>query len=287
MFIFRDRGIILNMRKWIFLIIVVYVISLYGAQDYSIILKRNIFAEPPPKPQPVPEKTSILKPAPPPSLNSLIDIAGIIYFSEGGSFIIVKSKKGNEEIVLKEGDVIENAKVVKIEEDGVVFLYNGKEERFSLRQEDNSGMMVSVAPGLTVKLDEGTEAKKESKTEAQIVNPTATGIPEFTEPVFVNLNTALTEIRNDKELFKKVNVIPKLNEGKVDGFQVNNLPPDSLPYKYGFRDGDIVRRVNGVLIDSISKGFSVYNQIIKEGTELVTVEVIRNNSPIVLTFRLK
>jgi len=259
---------------------------LYGAQDYSIILKRNIFAEPPPKP-PVVEKTPILKPAPPPSLSSLIDIAGIIYFPDGGSFVVVKSKKGNEEIVLKEGDVIENATLMKIEEDGVVFLYDGKEERFSLRQEDNSGMMVSVAPGLSVKIDEGMEAKKEGKTEAQIVNPTATVVPEFTEPVFVNLNTALNELRNDKELFKKVNVVPKLNEGKVDGFQVNNLPPDSLPYKYGFRDGDIIRRVNGIFIDSIAKGFSVYNQIIKEKAELVTVEVIRNNSPIVLTFRLK
>ena len=88
--------------------------SLYGAQDYSVILKRNIFTEPAPKPQPVPEKTPILKPAPPPSLISLIDVAGIIYFSEGGSFVIVKSKKTNEEIVLQEGDIIENASVVKI-----------------------------------------------------------------------------------------------------------------------------------------------------------------------------
>jgi len=259
---------------------------LYGAQDYSIILKRNIFAEPPPKP-PVVEKTPILKPAPPPPLSSLIDIAGIIYFPDGGSFVVVKSKKGNEEIVLKEGDVIERATLMKIEEDGVVFLYDGKEERFSLRQEDNSRMMVSVAPGLRVKIDEGMEVKKEGKTEAQIVNPTATVVPEFTEPIFVNLNTALNELRNDKELFKKVNVVPKLNEGKVDGFQVNNLPPDSLPYKYGLRDGDIVRRVNGIFIDSIAKGFSVYNQIIKEKAEIVTVEVIRNNTPIVLTFRLK
>ncbi|MCM8762587.1 MAG: hypothetical protein NC929_04650, partial [Candidatus Omnitrophica bacterium] len=140
-----------------------------------------------------------------------------------------------------------------------------------------------------VKLDEktDTDVKKESESEAQIVNPLSSTVPEFTEPVFVDLNKALTEVKNDKELFRKVNVIPKLNGGKIDGFEISNLPQDSLPYKYGLRDGDIVRRVNGVFIDSIAKGFSVANQIIKEGTEIVTVEIIRNNNPLVLTFKLK
>ncbi|MCX8083022.1 MAG: hypothetical protein N3D17_06490 [bacterium] len=266
------------------------IFSVYGAQDYSIILKKNIFAEPPPKPQPVIEKTPIIKPAPPPSLSSLIDLLGIVYLSEGGSFVILKDKKINEEIFLKEGEVIENAQVVRIEENAVVFLYDGKEEKFSLKQEGGDGMLLSITPEVSVKVDENTEnnlKKDDDGTVARIVNPSETTVPEFTEPVFVELKTALNEIKNDKELFKKVNVTPKLNSGKIDGFEVNNLPPDSLPYKYGLRDGDIVRRVNGIFIDSISKGFSVANQIIKEGTEIVTVEVIRNNSPLVLTFRLK
>ncbi|MCM8760369.1 MAG: hypothetical protein NC832_01455 [Candidatus Omnitrophica bacterium] len=263
---------------------------LYGAQqDYSVILKRNIFTEPEPKPQPVIEKTPIIKPAPPPSLNSLIDLAGVIYFSEGDSFVIVKSKKTREEIVLHQGDIIENARVVKIEENGVVFFYEGKEERFSLKQEDREGMVMSLPSGLAVKLDEKSDIgiKKENESEAQIVNPLSSAVPEFTEPVFVDLNKILTEAKNDTELFRKVNVTPKLSGGKIDGFEINNLPQNSLPYKYGLRDGDIVRRVNGIFIDSIAKGFSVANQIIKERTEIVTVEIIRNNNPLVLTFKLK
>lgn len=277
------------MGKLNIVIAVLICMSLYGAQDYSVILKRNIFSEPPPKPQPIIEKVPIVKPAPPPSLSSLIDIVGIVYFSEGGSFVIVKSKKANEEIVLKEGEVIENAQVLRIEESAVVFLYDGKEERFSLKQEGSDGMFVSVTPEVSIKVDENTidDLKQTGGTVAQIVNPSSTTIPEFTDPVFVELKKALDEIKNDKELFKKVNVTPKLNAGKIDGFEVNNLPPDSLPYKYGLRDGDIIRRVNGIFIDSISKGFAVANQIIKEGTEIVTVEVIRNNSPLVLTFKVK
>ncbi|MDD3726187.1 MAG: hypothetical protein PHI44_03225, partial [Candidatus Ratteibacteria bacterium] len=233
-------------RYVVYVVIIGLSLSVYGAQDYSVILKRNIFAEPAPKPQIVPEKTPILKPAPPPSLSSLINLLGVVYFSDGGSYIILNSKGKNEEVVLQEGDIIENATVLKIESDGVVFFYDGKEEKIALKQGDTEGMMVSVAPGLAVKLNEGqdTEAKKEDEPGGQIVNPSYALVPEFTEPVFVDINKALNEIRNDKELFKKLNVTPKLNGGKVDGFEVNNLPQDSLPYKYGLRDGDVVRRVN-------------------------------------------
>lgn len=273
-------------KKEIFVLIGLWCVSMYGGSDYSIILKKNIFTEPPPKPKPVIEKTPIVKPVVP-SLNTLIDLVGIFYSAEGDSYVVLNVKGKGGESIFKEGDVVENATIVKIEPNSVVFLYDGKEERFSLKEEHGEGTMVSVLPGVSVKIEEKDEKEKKSMTESQIINPSSPTFPEFTTPVFVDLKTAINEVKNDKELLKKLNVTPKLNGGKVDGFEISNLPPNSLPYKYGLRDGDIVRRVNGIFIDSISKGFAVYNQIIREGTEIVTVEVLRNNNPLVLTFKIK
>ncbi|MGI6595790.1 MAG: hypothetical protein ACOX1Z_03765 [Candidatus Ratteibacteria bacterium] len=277
-------------RYVVFIIVIGLTFPLFGAQEnYSIILKKNIFTESVPKPPPpVLEKTPIIKPAPPPSLNSLINLIGIAYFPENGSYAVLRVQRKNEELVFQEGDVVENAKILKIEEDGVIFLYNEKEEVLSFKLDNRNEPLLSVAPGLTIKLDEKSETeKREGITENKVVNPTAVPVPEFADPVYIEKNAALEEIRKDTELFKKVNIAPKMQNGKVDGFQVTNLPLNSLPYKYGLRDGDIVRRVNGVFIDSISKGFSVYNQVLKEGTEIVSVEIIRNNSPLVLTFQLR
>lgn len=277
---------LMEMRKLVSVIFVCITFApLYGMADYSIILKRNIFAEPPPPPKPpaVPEKNSILKPAPPPSLDSLIELKGIIYFPGGSSFAVIKGKKKNEEVVYKEGDIVENAEILKVTENEVVFLYNGKEERIELKKDLVPAGTMEVGSGVSAMVPESTS----SQVNGQVFNPVAVVAPEFKEPLTVDFEKTIADLKGDKELIKNLNVAPLIQEGKVDGFRVSNIPSGSLPYKYGFRDGDVLRRVNGIFIDSMAKGFSVYNQIVKEKTSLVTVEVLRNSAPIVLTFRLK
>ncbi len=278
-----SSGIIKVMRKTIRYAVLgftfVMLVPVCAVADYSIILKRNIFAEPSPPPEPeVIEKKSILKPLPPPSLVSLIDLKGIIYFPDGDSFAVISVKKNNEEVVCKEGEVILDAEIVRVSENEVVFAYNGKEEKIELKKESGQAGFVAVTDtGLSARVE---DAKK-------IVNPAVSDIPEFEKPVTVDFEKTMAELKNDKDLLKNLNVSPNVQEGKVEGFKINNIPAGSLPYQYGLRNGDVLRRVNGVFIDSMATGFSVYNQIVKDGTDLVTVEVLRNNSPIVLTFRLR
>ncbi len=284
-----SSGIIKVMRKAIRYAVLVFtfvtLVPVCAVVDYSIILKRNIFAEPPPPPKPkVPiEKTPIIKPLPPPELSSLIDLKGIIYFPEGGSFAVISVKKGNKEVISKEGSVIENAEIVKIYENEVVFMYQGKEEKIELKKESAQSGFMEVIPGVSAK----TAAIEPDDEKSKIINPTAAESIRFEEPVAVSFKETMAELRNDRELLKNLNVIPNVQGGKVEGFKINNIPAGSLPYKYGLRNGDVLRRVNGVFIDSMATGFSVYNQIVKDGTDLVTVEILRNNSPIVLTFKLR
>jgi len=112
-------------------------------------------------------------------------------------------------------------------------------------------------------------------------------IPKFEEPVVIDFEKTIAELKNDTKLMKNLNVAPYIKNGKIEGFKIKKLPSESLPYRYGLRDGDIIHRINGILIDSISRGFSVYNQIIRSNTRIVTVEVLRNNQPVVFTFKLK
>ncbi|MBN1445816.1 MAG: hypothetical protein JW957_06890 [Candidatus Omnitrophica bacterium] len=255
---------------------------LYGTADYSIILERNIFSQPPP-PKPEIKETPIIKPPPVPALSSMVDLTGIIYFSEGDSFAVLNLKRRNEEVVYKAGDVIESAEIIKVEENSVTFMYDGKEEKLYLKQDAGNAGLVEVSPGVTAMVDEG---KNEDGT-PKIINPSAGEMPTFADPVSVDFSKTLADLRNDKDLMKNLNVAPDVKNGKIEGFRMNNIPPGSLPYAYGLRDGDVLRSVNGVFIDSVAKGFSVYNQIVKDKTEVVTVEVLRNNSPLVFTFRLK
>ncbi|RLD12838.1 MAG: hypothetical protein DRI28_07060, partial [Caldiserica bacterium] len=159
--------------------------------------------------------------------------------------------------------------------DFIVFLYNGKKEKMWIKKENKSGNFVKAVPGVKVKIEKKKVVNPELKT------------PDFKEPVVVDFYKTIEELKNDKNLFKNLNISPYIVDGKVEGFKLSKLPNNSIPFKFGLREGDIVRRINGTLINSISKGYVIYNQIVQNGTKIVTVEVLRNGRPVVLSYKLK
>lgn len=259
------------MKKGIFVLIVS--LNILFSKE-SIILKRNIFTAPlPPPPSPKIETTSILKPAPLPALETLIEISGIAYFPSGCSFVIIKDKKTNIENIYKEGEKVGESKIIKILKDKVVFEYDGKSISLNLENKSSSTSLV-------ISKEEGPKVTISPKL------PEAPKVPEELLSFDVDFNNTISALITDRKLMENLSVTPNVIEGKVEGFKVSNLPEDSLPYKYGLRNGDIVKRVNGVIIDSINTAFKVYNQIRNSNTQIVTVEILRDNKPILLTYRL-
>jgi type II secretion system protein C len=261
----------IKMRRKFLIFFVFFAVNCISRE--SVILKRNIFTAPLPPPQPKVDTTSILKPPPLPSLETLIEIVGIVYFPEGTSFVIIKDKAKNSEDIFKEGEKVRESKIVKILIDKVIFEYDGKNVTLNLENK-SSGVPLVVSKEET------------SKISISPVVPETPKIPENVVTMDVDFNKTINTLINDRSLIENLNLIPNVNEGKIEGFRVLNLPESSIPFQYGLRNGDIVRRVNGILIDSISTAFNVYNQIKNSNVQVVTVEILRNNKPILLTYRL-
>lgn len=266
----------------LFFVFLILCAASYAAAGHYIILERNIFSapEPPPVSEKPVQKTSILRPPQLPDLNSLIELKGLVYFGDGDSFAVINIKKKNEEFIFREGDFIGEAEIAEIREDGVVFVYQEKKVEIGLPKEQDGGF-VPVSPGLNAKVEVPALFPETEKS------PGVSAPPVLKEPVLLNFEKTLTEMRKDTELMKNLNVAPNMKDGKVEGFRVGNIASESILYEYGLRDGDVVRRINGVLIDSMAKGFAVYNQITQDRTGVVTVEVLRNNNPVIFTFRLQ
>lgn len=265
------------MRKAKLFLAVVFICSFaLHCKDYSIILKRNIFTSG--SPPELKNKTSILKPLPPPQLETLIELNGIVYFGEEPSFVIIKEKKRNNESIYKEGEFVGKAKILKIEENKVIFQYNEKTIAINIENKASETNFVS-AFNENIKI-----AVKEKKKLSGVSIPES---PEVLEPVTVNFSETVNMLKTDRDLIKNINISPYINEGKVEGFKVTRLPENSIPFQYGLRNGDIIHRANGTLIDSVAKGFSVYNQILNSGIKLVTIEVLRNSQPVILTYHLQ
>ncbi|MCM8818860.1 MAG: hypothetical protein NC915_05245 [Candidatus Omnitrophica bacterium] len=259
------------------LILSVFIFSNYLLPS-SIILKRNIFTAPPPPPKV--ETQTILKPPPLPPLESLIEIVGIIYFTEGESFVIIKNKRRGDEDIYKTDDIIEKARIVKIEIDKVFFEYDDKNVCLTIEKSSPDASVISVSSSKTYEGGTRFSPRVSTTSLSETTN-------QLTPTTFnIDFNRVITELESDRSLIEKVNVIPNISDRGIEGFRVLNLPEGSIPYQYGLRNGDIIRSVNGIVIDSIATGFRIYNQIKNSNINTVNVEIIRDGKPINYTFQL-
>ena len=267
-------------------LLAIYGFDLYaGRSDYSKIINRRIFADPPP----VPEKQarSILKPEGIAALDSIISLKGIIFNPEGDSFAIVWINEKKIEALLSEGDIIENAFLKKINNFDVVFLYGGADVRMVLPkpQAGSSGIVIKDTQ---VKVVPPAQTEKSTVVPQEVASAVSgSSIPSPQAPRSVNLNEIAEKFRSDPSLIASVSVTPFIQNGMVEGFVVNRVPETGISAQLGIQPGDVIKRVNGTLIDSLSRAYAVYNNVINSSSKLVTVEIIRGGQSLILTYRLE
>lgn len=92
---------------------------------------------------------------------------------------------------------------------------------------------------------------------------------------------------NSSVIFSWVDVQPHAVAGKVEGFRLNNIKPRGKPFfdLLKFREGDIVKRVNGVKMDSVDKAVGLWGAI--HGKDKVTFTIERQgvDKEITLVFK--
>lgn len=79
-------------------------------------------------------------------------------------------------------------------------------------------------------------------------------------------------LRNPTKLAELVRVAPVMENGQTSGFRLEALKDDPLFKELGFQSGDIVKRVNGVDLDSSAKGLRVIQQLRRAKQVSVTIE---------------
>lgn len=255
----------------------------FAKNNYSDILKSNIFSQQPPPPPPPPTNfTSILKsPPPPPPINTVLSIIGILYCSNKNSKVIIQDLNNNKEGIYSQGDIIDNTSILKIKKHSVVVLYNNKKTILNMinkTSSQNTALSYSTPVNIV----------RPHHLKINLDNLTKQTSPKIMPPRYVNTVNALKDLTADKSLLNTMSLTPQLNSnGQVGGFSVNNLPSNSIPVQMGLQNGDVVQSINGVQINSLATAFQVYNNIMQNHQNVVTVQVLRNNQPVILTYHLQ
>ena len=244
--------------------------------DYSVILDRNIFQAVVKETSP-PKRAQSEKPITADQAKGLaktsldVKLRGTAVRDGGASFAVVEDKRAKKEDLYRVGDMIlGEAKVLQILEDRVVVLRDGKKEILELFAEEETEkkrptIRASSQPPRTVL---GSGVRRIGSNRWSVSR-------EAIESAKGNLSQLMTQVR----------VTPNFTEGKPDGFKLLSIKRGSIFDRLGLRNGDVVRGINDVPLDSPEKALEVYGQL--ESGQSVRVDVVRRGRQQTFTYELK
>jgi general secretion pathway protein C len=97
---------------------------------------------------------------------------------------------------------------------------------------------------------------------------------EIQQKVLNNMDNALRGIRAG----------PYRVDGKIEGYKIFRIRPYNILYKFGARDGDILKRVNGHAVDSTKKLYKMWESL--KDDPKITVDLERNGKLITYDFTI-
>lgn len=213
-------------------------------------------APPPPAPRPAhvpPEpKPQFLEPL-------KITLKGIIIIGSDDTKnrALISDTKTNKEGSYKVGDIIEDAQLIKIFSNKVLFLRpNGQQEVLYLRpkdaQLDPAYAQISGWKGITQKLADN-----------QYV---------------VNTKEFIFRINNLGQFIDLLDLTTVYQQGKSVGCKIGTLQDNSFAYELGLQSGDIIFAINGIPVIDTPSRMAIYKQVTAMKTkEVILVELMRNN----------
>jgi general secretion pathway protein C len=191
-----------------------------------------------------------------------VRLRGTVYREKGDSLAIIEDLKTRKQDLYHVGDMIlGEAKLIAVSRNKVYLERDGKQEILEVyeKAEEKPGEMPAGTPPVRRPIPTGTGIRRLSGDQYRIPREDLKG-------AFENMNQLLTQVR----------VVPNFKDGEPDGFKLLSIKRGSIIHQAGLRDGDIVKRVNGIEIDSPEKAFEIYEQVKNE--PLITVEVVRGAS---------
>ena len=210
------------------------------ADAYRVIIERNLFGT---TTKAVMEKQTAAVPAAQ-DVALLFDLKGTVAGGPTYGFAIVEEKGTKKQRLVKAGDLVAGAKVIRIKRNAIDLLVNDQER--------------------TLKIVETKEAP--------IVPPPGVPTPPATSAVprgttVISRSEVDTGLQDMGSLLRQAQIRPYFEGGVPDGFIISNIRPGSLYQKMGAVDGDIIQEVNGRKIRTADDVMGLLNTI-KGGTNM-------------------
>lgn len=169
------------------------------------------------------------------------------------------------------GDELLGARVVSIERKRVIVSSNGRDE--FIDGEGQPGM----APGLPSRLPPSGGSPPAVSDTSGI---RATGEHSYEIPS-TELQGALARL---DQLTTQARAMPAMENGQVVGFKLAAIRQGSLYTKIGLQNGDVLRRINGLTLDSPEKALEAFARL--RESKHIQLDIDRGGAPVRKTYNV-
>jgi len=187
-------------------------------------------------------------------------LVGTMVEEEGDGWAIIMDNDASQQEIVTIGSHIKEARVVRIFKDKVVLNLNGKDELLLMDMEERH-QQASTAPPAA------------SSSRGQVVTYN------------ISRNLVQESLNNLATVMSQARVEPNIQGGKPEGFRISQIQSGSLLNSMGFRNGDVIKSVNGQEISTTEDAMRLYEAM--KGSSFFQVGILRDNRPQTIQVRVR
>jgi general secretion pathway protein C len=223
---------------------------------YRPIIERNIFGT---SAKSIEEKQAENKPPPQQDIALLFDLRGTVAGDAKYGFAIIEEKGTKKQRLVKVGDAVSGAKVIRIKRNALDVLV-GEQERTLKMAERSEAPIVPPAGGARAPVVSGGNITVKR----------------------AEIDAALTDMGT---MLRQAQVRPYFKGGVPDGFMITNIEPGSLYQRMGVANGDILQSVDGRRIQTADDMMSFLSTL--KGASGMALSLQRGGKPQTLNYQFR
>ncbi len=206
-----------------------------------------------------------------PSTLPLELVGTMVFKSARFSVALIRDRSSKTAQYYAVGESISSARIHKIERFRVIVENGGRLESLELKAGESK---------LMTQLKAETEARNAAGGDAEVfeeAGPNHFVIPQSViDDVLSNFSVVLTQAR----------MVPNLTpDNKTDGFKVFQIRGGSIYERLKMKDNDIIKRVNGMDLDSFEKATGLFTALRSEKS--ISIDLVRNGQRISYTYEIR
>jgi type II secretion system protein C len=229
------------------------------SDNHKIIVERNIFgyselkeAKENLQREKISDPLSILRA----QLRLLATVAG----DDQVACAVIENLKSKVQDVYKAGDIIEGAKIERIDRNKIVLFYGEQHELLNLH-------MTCEVLDPADKKEEPVMAQRQKTVERD-----------------KNTKACITQVQGMEEFLEKIEVAPYVINGEKKGLCIAGLDDLNMAGYFGFRNNDVIQTLNGQMLNDKQKAFQVLKKARSQSS--LNVQLLRNQHKVDLSFEI-